>query len=124
LRAMSERLDARLRLLLRAEQAFGVDAVRRPDRSVVAEATTPATTSVEPTRREAPVAPTAAQSPVDLWGRPASEQSAVQRGLVRPPSVEPFSAESVPAEQKALRLQQLDENEVKGCTRCRLCEQP
>jgi DNA polymerase len=77
----------------------------------------------EPTRREPPEDPTPAQAPVDLWGRPAIEQSAPQRGLAPPPSVEPFVSEPLARDEKILRLQQLDRNEVTGCTRCRLCEQ-
>src|SRR5205807_2113086 len=43
-------------------------------------------------------------------------------GLMPPPSVEPFTATILPTDQKKIRLAQLDANEVKGCTRCRLHE--
>ena len=40
--------------------------------------------------------------------------------LLPPSSSEPFTAPLLPRDQKVVRLQQLDANEVKGCTRCRL----
>lgn len=42
--------------------------------------------------------------------------------LMPPPSVQPFTAPALPAEEKRVRLVALDENEVRGCTRCRLHE--
>ena len=42
--------------------------------------------------------------------------------LIPAPSVEPFSAEILPSDEKRKRLIALDSNEVRGCTRCRLCE--
>jgi DNA polymerase len=42
--------------------------------------------------------------------------------LIPAPSVEPFSAEVLPGDEKCKRLVALDSNEVRGCTRCRLCE--
>ena len=47
---------------------------------------------------------------------------APQGGLVPPPSVEPFTAPLLKPDEKIVRLKQLDEAEVRGCTRCRLCE--
>ncbi len=38
-----------------------------------------------------------------------------------PPSVEPFSAPLLAGEEKRRCLAALDDNEVKGCPRCRLC---
>ena len=38
------------------------------------------------------------------------------------PSVEPFAAPVLPRDEKIARLRALDENEVKGCTRCVLCQ--
>jgi uracil-DNA glycosylase family 4 len=39
-----------------------------------------------------------------------------------PPSVDPFSAPPLAIEEKRKRLIALDNNEVRGCTKCRLCE--
>jgi uracil-DNA glycosylase family 4 len=133
-----QRTKARTQLSLRAERAFGLTAIRRPPRADAApgqaasaaaspetsflnEASTPISFP-EPTRREPPPSPTPARSPVDLFGRPASEQSAPQRGLMPPPTAEPFATEVLPRDQKIRRLHEMDVNEVKGCTRCRLCE--
>jgi uracil-DNA glycosylase family 4 len=79
--------------------------------------------SSEAARRDARSTPTPAQMAVDLFGGPASELSAPQRVLMPPPTVAPFTVEVLPRDQKILRLSEMDENEVKGCTRCRLCEQ-
>src|SRR4051812_26268468 len=42
--------------------------------------------------------------------------------LMQPPSTEPFTSEVLPTPEKKRRLLALDTNEVRGCTRCRLCE--
>src|SRR5207237_3893622 len=38
------------------------------------------------------------------------------------PTAEPFTAPVLPGTQKRTRLDAMDADEVKGCTRCRLCE--
>jgi DNA polymerase len=43
-------------------------------------------------------------------------------GLVPPSTQDPFTAPLLTSEEKRLRLRELDENEVRGCTKCRLCE--
>jgi DNA polymerase len=125
--ASNENLKARARLALRAERAFGLTALPMrggvsPESAESLESRAPDPIP-EPTRRETPPAPTAAQTPVDLFGRPASEQTAAQRGLVPPPSREPFTLPLLRPEEKRQRLRELDANEVTGCTKCRLCEQ-
>ncbi|MEA2710487.1 MAG: uracil-DNA glycosylase [Phycisphaerales bacterium] len=45
-----------------------------------------------------------------------------QGGLIAPPTTEPFAAPLLSRDAKIKRLALLDENEVRGCTRCRLCE--
>jgi DNA polymerase len=42
--------------------------------------------------------------------------------LIPPRSAEPFTAAPLPIEERVRRLKLLDENEVRGCTRCRLWE--
>jgi DNA polymerase len=43
-------------------------------------------------------------------------------GLVPLPTDAPFDAPVLPPDEKRARLLALDANEVKGCTRCRLCQ--
>lgn len=52
----------------------------------------------------------------------APSEMAPRGGLVPPPSVEPFGAPLLAPDEKRKRLIALDNNEVRGCTRCRLCE--
>jgi DNA polymerase len=53
-------------------------------------------------------------------GKPT--EYAPQGGLIPPPATEPFTAAPLTSDEKRARLLALDENEVRGCTRCRLCE--
>ena len=39
-----------------------------------------------------------------------------------PPATDAFTAPELPADQKRSRLIAMDNNEVRGCTKCRLCE--
>jgi len=43
-------------------------------------------------------------------------------GLVPPPTREPLTTLNLARDEKIQRLTALDNNEVRGCTRCRLCE--
>jgi uracil-DNA glycosylase family 4 len=52
----------------------------------------------------------------------APTETAPLGGLIPPPSAEPFAAPLLSVAEKIKRLAALDENEVRGCTRCRLCE--
>ena len=120
-------LKARARLALRAERAFGLTAL--PLRGGVSAESAESLQSrapdpvPEPTHRQPPPSPTPAQAPVDLFGRPAIVQTADQRGLVPPPSHDPYTTPVLSSQEKRLRLRELDANEVTGCTKCRLCEQ-
>lgn len=72
-------------------------------------------------------APRPLPSPAHTPGKTAAKVAppdpvAARAGLMPPPSVEAFTAPSLGAEEKRIRLQQLDQNEVRGCTRCRLCQ--
>ena len=103
----------RMKLWLRAERAFGLTAVpvtiNRNDSveqlQQSQDAKTPLTTSSVAAARVEPQA-MAASEPM----------------LIPPPSVPNFDAPVLDREQKIIRLQQLDQNEVAGCTRCRLGE--
>lgn len=54
----------------------------------------------------------------NLYGLP--DDPAPPKPLVAVPTDQPFEAPPLPREQKRIALAQLDANEVKGCTRCRL----
>jgi uracil-DNA glycosylase len=107
---MDDGIKARMRLHLRGEKSRGVDALpvkisrrdrtAKPQASVVREAAIPAVAAKQRT-------PESMFSPIPLMA---------------PPSVEPFTAPALATEEKRKRLKALDENEVKVCTRCRLCE--
>src|SRR4051794_25028914 len=114
----SDRIKARARLALRAEKAFGLDAIQIRPAMKVGDAKTQAAGGIVETPEINRVMPTPAQARVDLFGKPAIEQTTQQRGLVPPPTVAPITAPSLAREEKILRLNQLDQNEVKGCTRC------
>jgi uracil-DNA glycosylase family 4 len=61
--------------------------------------------------------------PPSLYGGiGAANEMAPAGGLVPPPAVEPFAAPLLEVTEKVRRLAALDEKEVRGCTRCRLCE--
>jgi len=59
------------------------------------------------------------QSPGKLFGEVAPTPAS---GLMPPPSVEPFTAPALSSSDKKRRLIAMDETEVRGCRRCRLCE--
>jgi DNA polymerase len=120
------KIKARARLALRAERAFGVNSVVRsraiPQAAPQAEIAKEISVAPSETKLTVPaMAPSPAQQPGDLFGKPATNQSS-QRGLVPPQSVEAFTGKPLPTAEKIARLTALDVNEVRGCTQCRLCE--
>jgi DNA polymerase len=133
----SERLKARARLALRAERAFGLESIRRP---LIADAAPEAPKVLPPASHAAdgpmPVPPgasftdaTRAQpaaqpaSAVDLFGKPIGSSAAPPTGLHLPVTSGDFATPELSSDEKRQRLHELDEKEVRGCTRCRLCEQ-
>ena len=125
----AETLKARARLWLRSERAFGLDALP----VVLGDGATPQ--DVEPAHEpdgplptppgaEATAATSRRAAPANLFGVSESPAPAMRAaGLVPAPSAtEPFTGPILPPDEKRLRLQELDENEVRGCTKCRLCE--
>src|SRR5947207_15389612 len=105
-------IRARARMALRAEQAFGLRSLplRIVEQKDVLENETPATSKSEPAR----VGPVACD-PVDLFGKPLTKQP-VQ---VPVPALDAFAAPALSRDEKIKRLNELDQNEVTGCTRCR-----
>ena len=70
-----------------------------------------------PVLRGAPVAPTPAAGPSR-----AAPLAASAPPLIPTLALQPLTAPPLPTAQKVIRLAELDENEVKGCTKCRLCQ--
>lgn len=70
-------------------------------------------TSVKSSKSDAPVIPG-----FSLFGSASGSTSSLTVGL----NTQPFEADVLPREKKILALAEMDAHEVKGCTRCRLCE--
>src|SRR5262249_37065264 len=115
-RLMDDGARNRARLWLRSERSFGLSAVTW---------TSPESSSDEV---EPPPAAATSSRPTGLFGqsseptRTEPTRTAPSAGLVPAPSVEPFTAPALSSEEKRQRLIALDSNEVRKCTRCRLCE--
>jgi DNA polymerase len=113
----------RARLWLRSERAFGLSAVPWKAPEQADDDVGPP----EAQRVEMKTSPAASTRAASLFGASQSADEPPTRtqppaGLIPAPSVEPFSAEILPGEEKRKRLIALDSNEVRNCTRCRLCE--
>ena len=122
----------RIRLWLRGERAFGLNAVPLPRHAqldriggiasprhpVIPEPATARRADERSITRQAQNVP-----PARLFKDVATpNEMAPCGGLVPPPAAEPIDAGVLTREQKQLRLLALDEKEIRGCTRCRLCE--
>jgi DNA polymerase len=123
----------RLRLWLRSERAFGLSSVPLPARKTqldriggIASPRHPGVSDAQAARRaDERTIDRQAQNvpPAELYREVARPtEMAPSGGLIPPPASEPFAAQVLSTQQKKVRLSQLDENEVRGCTRCRLCE--
>src|SRR5947209_18183243 len=115
----------RLRLWLRADRPFGLTAVPVTMQSDTTLQQLPVRQDAKaPLTHAAPAAPMARNSLSVNPSRSAADPAAAIEPplLVPPPSVPNFDAPVLDREQKIIRLQQLDQNEVSGCTKCRLCE--
>jgi DNA polymerase len=129
------RLNGRARLALRAERAIGANAIpasayRGKGEGVVAGLPAevhapdgpaplpPGANATLATRPEAGAAPSDRSGGSGLFG---SDSDPAAGQVFTAPSV-PFESAPLETDEKRLRLVQLDENEVRGCTRCRLCQ--
>jgi DNA polymerase len=110
-----ERLRARQRLALRAERAFGVDSVRLP-----AEARAP--DGPAPVPPGACATPATRPQPQEVVSSNLFGETLAQGSLQAPSPVGTLDSPELSVDEKRLRLAELDANEVRGCTRCRLCE--
>jgi DNA polymerase len=123
----------RVRLWLRSERAFGLTAVVMPRKTQldriggIAGERQPQTVppDVQRAADERTIARQAQNVPpaAPFKGVEKPTEYAPQGGLIPPPASESFAAPLLGTDEKRNRLAALDENEVRGCTRCRLCEQ-
>src|SRR4051794_17737661 len=119
------KLRARARLSLRAERAFGLNSLPGSSKeSIEAECRT--SDPETPAKPAAAACATQATSPAtDLFGRAVITPAAPPppRGFAPTLLAQPsFSAPPLSREEKIARLREMDEREVRGCTKCRLCE--
>src|SRR5690554_3449204 len=123
------RKRARLRLWLRAERAMGLPAIPRQalPPAAQARASSPAASPVSPRPAPSVAAGRAAvveaikrqSTPPEAANPPEKAAAAApgpQMALLADPNT-PFTAPPLDPEQKRIALQQMDANEVKGCTR-------
>jgi len=118
-------MKQRVRLWLRGERAFGLQSsVALPrgahDWSPAPEEAIANAPVREEEEQQNPAR--AAEKPPPFAGIARPNEMAPMGGLIAPPSVEPFDAPALAVDEKRSRLVALDQNEVRGCTRCRLCE--
>src|SRR5439155_9566595 len=99
-----QKIRARARLALRAEQAFGLRALPLRAAEAMVQASPPAAPAVTSEQ--------AVQAVVDLFGRPA----APQRAQVALPTLDAFTAAASSRTEKIAKLKELDANEVAVCT--------
>ena len=122
----------RVRLWLRSERAFGLNAVPLP-RKTQLDRVGGIATPRHPTHLGDRAARDADERTIDrqaqnvppalLYGRVAAPtEMAPAGGMIAPPASEPFVAPLLSRDEKSRRLAVLDEGEVRGCTRCRLNE--
>ncbi len=123
---MDSGMKNRLRLWLRSERALGLGAsvAHRPARAE--QHAMPGGDEVASVLEES-AGPNVDSGHESLIAEPfgnvsAPNEMAPRGGLMPPPSVEPFTAPLLPDTDKRSRLVAMDNNEVRGCTRCRLCQ--
>ncbi len=114
----------RVKLWLKSERAFGLSAVRMSQvQSRREDDVASAPAAVVPAIKSSAPAPVIRATNEKRYANVgAANEMAPRGGLVAPPSNEPFTAPLLKTDDKSRRLIVLDQNEVKGCTRCRLCE--
>jgi DNA polymerase len=115
---MDDATKARLRLYLRGERALGLSSVPTGNCAAVEQS------RPEPPQPILPVkSPAQSQARTNLFGSEPEAQSLAAEGLSPKPTVPSFSAPPLSGDEKKHRLAAMNENEVRGCTKCRLCEQ-
>lgn len=112
-----EQLRARARLMLMAERAFGVDALRVAPVIVEPQAVEVPQQHPQAVRLD-PVLPPPSAPGANLFG-------VTKTAAPAPPPMpisEPFTSPLLAPGEKSLRLAEMDANEVRGCTKCRLSQ--
>ncbi|HEV2296634.1 MAG TPA: uracil-DNA glycosylase [Tepidisphaeraceae bacterium] len=115
----------RLRLWLRSERALGLSAsLAAPPPPGMGAARVDAIVNTDDGDADSPADSLRESQPsAALYARlSAPNEMAPRGGMMPPPSVEPFTAPLLVPDEKRSRLIALDNNEVRGCTRCRLCQ--
>ncbi len=113
-----------MRLYLRSERARGLNAIPAGEPGDAIPAAPPPIVAQRPERPQSkfPIkSPAQSVRPEALF---VAESSAPQtaKALQAPPAGEPFTSAILSTEQKRQRLTAMNENEVRVCTKCRLCE--
>jgi DNA polymerase len=112
----------RIRLWLRGERAFGITSVRAVElgQDVQSNEVFPAAEQAAPPRRPA-VLPVEAPMPKRAIVNVAPPKApAPAPRLAAPPAGVPFDAPTLSADEKVVRLNVMDAQEVSVCTKCRL----
>jgi DNA polymerase len=120
----------RLKLWLRSEKAFGLRSVVASSTPFAEESSTDETESGDAIAHHGATPDIPTRSQVDSHRRPeppaqgaAALFAAEAPGLAMPDASEsPFDAPPLSSEEKKQRLIAMDDKEVRGCTKCRLCE--
>jgi DNA polymerase len=108
----------RVRLWLRSERALGLPAVGAPP---VVDASAAQPQDLQPEPETAP--PVEQQAPVLSPSAIAAPETVPAEALFAPDAaLRAFDAPALDPDQKRERLVAMDEREVRGCTKCRLCE--
>lgn len=122
---MDHSTRARLRLHLLSERALGLNAVAGsgPDNSLeMAESGAERAARPEPPQPRLPVQSPAQMSPPSTLFAGDEKGVLQSQGPAAMSMVQPFTAPPLSSDEKRRRLIAMNENEVRGCTKCRLCE--
>jgi DNA polymerase len=120
---MDDVTKARLRLYLRSERALGLNAVVAGEMGEAETVDGKELERPEPPQPKLPLqSPVQAGPPKALFGEDEAAAPAAEK-LMPMPIVEAFAGPPLSTEEKQRRLIAMNENEVRGCTKCRLCEQ-
>ena len=124
---MDETIKARIRLHLRGERAMGLSAVPFTGSFDVQASGPDAAAASAPSVRREPDQPklpvrSPAQAPRPTGGSAVTPSDVIATGLMPPSAAQPLGAPPLGSQDKHRRLIAMNENEVRGCTKCRLCE--
>src|SRR5690348_3665156 len=125
---MDDPLKARLRLYLRSERALGLSAVPAAGEPAPIAEEDPGEPMLETSARPEPPQPRlpvkspAQQAPAKTLFAGDPQAGLAAEGLIPPPTSGAFAGPPLSTQEKRARLIAMDEKEVRGCTKCRLCE--